>query len=216
MFAVGCRSEDTATAGNPCNNTSTLYMKNTDVLNLSKEFCGACNMFNTHPLTALQFYISQTTVFSNLAKIEEVTFYLSTKIFDLSRHGNNQRKKMEDYKRLTSIKYIKEVMKIIMNNKSAEMKDRAYKNLINEWYKAIEATLPPKTIKTSNGFTIFLTKDFSILCDIFQTTPERVLQYYINHVSITEHINSTKKNPYTYATSFFLQYPPIIKQINAS
>lgn len=190
-------------------------MKNTGVLKLPKEFCGACNMFNIHPVTALQFYISQTTVFSNLAKIEDITFYLSTRIFDLSRHGNNRRKKMEEYKRLTGIKYIKEVMKIIMDNRSAEIKEQAYKNLINKWYKAIEATLPPKT-KTPNGFTIFLTKDFCILCDIFQTTPERVLQYYINHVSITKHINSTDKNPFTYATSFFLQYPPIIKQINAS
>jgi hypothetical protein len=191
-------------------------MKNTDALNISKEFGGACNMFNIHPLAALQFYISKMTVFSNLAKIDDITFSLATTVFDLSRHGNNRRKKMDDYKRITGIKNIKEVMKLIMGNESPEKKDQKYKNLINKWYKAIEPTLPPKIIETSSEFAVTLTKDFCVLCDLFQTTPIKVLQYYINHVSITEHINSTKKTPVVYATSFFLQYPPVIKQVNAS
>ena len=56
------------------------------------------------------------------------------------------------------------------------------------------------------SFTFHLSPDFYILCDFFSLTPEEVLQYYINHISVSLFAEVSLDNPFGAATYFFIQY----------
>ena len=181
-------------------------------LELPEDFSSACKMFNIHPLEALQFYISRATVYSNLAKNDNLIDSLASTIFDQCRHSMTRKEKIDEFKRIVSIKYVKVVLKILMSKIDTAKKENNYKQAIEKWYSSIESRIPPKTIAGPDDLTVLLTKDFCILCDIYRCTPLTVLQHYVNHISIPTYINSSSKGPVECATAFFLQYPPIIRQ----
>ena len=56
------------------------------------------------------------------------------------------------------------------------------------------------------SFTVHLSPDFYILCDFFSLTPEEVLQYYVNHISVALFTEVSLDNPFGAATYFFIQY----------
>lgn len=192
-------------------------MEKVSILNLCDDFCGACDSFYVQSVVALQFYINRMTVYTHLVKTDDKTLSLANTIFNqcLQREGRKENE-MDESTRLSNVEYVRGVVKIIMSKDGRANKEKRYKVLIKQWYEVIKTALPPKTIETSGGFTVVLTSDFCILCNIFRCTPIEVLQYYINHVSMPKYIASTGKNPFVYATSFFLQYPSIVKQIDAS
>jgi hypothetical protein len=181
-------------------------------LELPEDFLLACKMFNIHPLEALQFYISKATVYSNLAKNDTPVYSLASTIFDQCLYSMTGRGKMGEFKRVVGVKYVKVVLKIIMSKIDAAKKEKTYKRAIEKWYAAIESEIPPKTISGPDDLIVLLTKDFCILCDIFRCTPLKVLQHYVNHISIPKYINSSSEGPVECATAFFLLYPPIIRQ----
>jgi hypothetical protein len=53
-------------------------------------------------------------------------------------------------------------------------------------------------------FTFQLSKDFWILCTLFQKPPQEVLQYYINHISVPLFMDVSIENPFGAATRFFI------------
>jgi len=55
-------------------------------------------------------------------------------------------------------------------------------------------------------FSIHLSPDFYILCDLFSCSPEEVLQYYVNHISLPLFADVSLDNPFGAATYFFIQY----------
>jgi hypothetical protein len=55
-------------------------------------------------------------------------------------------------------------------------------------------------------FNLYLSPDFYILCDFFSFTPEEVLQYYVDHVSLLLFDEVSLDNPYGAATFFFIKY----------
>lgn len=192
-------------------------VKRACILRLPKDFCGACKMFQIDPLEAIQFYIGQTTVYASLVRSEDKIQSLASKIFaQCLRKKGEAYEKMDEHKRIAGIKYVKEVVRIIEGKYSRDEKMIMYKNTISRWHEAIEAKLPPKIVKTSSGHSISLTKDYCILSDVSQFTPSTLLQHYVNHVSLSKYINPTKDNPFEYATTFFLQYPPVNKRIIAT
>lgn len=187
-----------------------------DILNLSEEFCGACNMYHIQPVTALQFYVSKSTIYSTLVKKDDAAFALAKIVFQESCKLNDEKITMDGFKRISGIKYVRQIVKLINSKGSRQDKQTEYGAIIDNWYKDIKSFLPSKIIETSGEFTISLTKDFCILCDLFQNTPGKVLQHYVNYVSITKYFNSTEENSFVYATALFLQYPTIIEQVNYS
>jgi hypothetical protein len=57
-------------------------------------------------------------------------------------------------------------------------------------------------------FTVHLTPDFYILCELFSFTPEEVLQYYINHISLSVFEDESAEELLLTATYFFGKYSP--------
>jgi len=57
-------------------------------------------------------------------------------------------------------------------------------------------------------FTVHLTPDFYILCELFSFTPEEVLQYYINHISLSVFEDQSAEELFLTATYFFGKYSP--------
>jgi hypothetical protein len=55
-------------------------------------------------------------------------------------------------------------------------------------------------------FTVHLSPDFYILCDFFSLTPEEVLQFYINHISLSVFADKCPEEPLSTATYFFGKY----------
>jgi len=55
-------------------------------------------------------------------------------------------------------------------------------------------------------FVITLPPDFYILCSIFSCSPQDVLQYYINHISLSLFSDLPLDNPFGAATYFFTQH----------
>jgi len=55
-------------------------------------------------------------------------------------------------------------------------------------------------------FVITLPPDFYILCNIFSCTPQEVVQYYVNHISLSLFSDVSLDNPFGAATCFFAQY----------
>ena len=58
---------------------------------------------------------------------------------------------------------------------------------------------------------ITLTKDLEILCDIFCTTPEDLLQSFIDHVSLPRYMNCEKHILMEAASSFLILHEPLIE-----
>lgn len=185
-------------------------------LHLSEDFCAACKMFQIQSVEALQFYVSKTTIYHHLTRSDDMALLLAARIFDqyLESIGGVQGM-LNEFARITSIKYIKKVLKLIASRSKFDEREKKYKNLICEWYATLESSLPSKSIKTEEC-TVLLTKDFSILCNIFTCVPVKVLQYYIDHVSFQAYLNTATEYTLECATNFFLQYPPILKQIDAN
>lgn len=194
-----------------------MIKKTSTILYLPKDFCCACKTFQLDMLDAIQFYVSQATVYSSLVRSNDKIVLLASKIFTQCLEKIGQKyEKMDEYKRIAGIKYVKEIVRIIEGKYSQDEKTILYKDTISRWHGTIEAKLPSKVIKTSAGFSVLLTKDYCVLSDVFQLTPLTLLRHYINHVSLTKYADQTNDNPFEYATSFFLQYPEVIKQIDAS
>jgi hypothetical protein len=53
-------------------------------------------------------------------------------------------------------------------------------------------------------FSLELTKDFWILCTLFEKTPVEILQFYVDHISLTMFVDIVGNNPYGLATTFFM------------
>jgi hypothetical protein len=56
------------------------------------------------------------------------------------------------------------------------------------------------------SFTVKLSPDFYILCDFFGFNPDEVVQYYLNHISLSLFVDVSLDNPFGAATYFFIQY----------
>jgi hypothetical protein len=190
-------------------------MKKNEILQIPKDFSGACEIFNIQSIAALQFCISYMTVYLYLAKTYDRTIYLSSMILDTFLSQMKKRNKMDEYKRIVGIKYVREVLRLIMEEGNPNKADQ-YNALINKWYDEIKDKLPENIVKTSDGLSLSMPNDFCILCDILRCSPVKLLQYYINHISLQSYMDATEENAFVYSTEFFLQYPPITKLINAS
>lgn len=55
-------------------------------------------------------------------------------------------------------------------------------------------------------FTVQLSPDFYILCEFFSLSPEEVLQYYVNHISLSVLQDEHPEEPLSTATYFFGKY----------
>jgi hypothetical protein len=188
-------------------------METDTALHLSQDFCEACKMFGILPKEAIQFYIAKTTVYANLCNNRDFTLFLASGIFNQYQKCNNPvYDKIDPDKRQAGIKYVTAIAKLILEKSDVLQKEKAYNHLIENWYAVIESHLPEKIIYTTNGLRIDLTEDFRLLCDMFGYTPSNVLQHYVDQISLPDYISSSESE-FTNATTFFLQYPPIIRQL---
>lgn len=55
-------------------------------------------------------------------------------------------------------------------------------------------------------YTVSIAPAFYILCNMFSCSPEEVLQYYLNHISLTQFMRRSLDTPTGAATYFFIQY----------
>jgi hypothetical protein len=182
-------------------------------LHLSQNFCEACKMFGILPKEALQFYIAKTTVYTNLCENRDFTLFLASSIFKQYQKCNKPVcDKIDPDKREAGIKYVTAIAKLILEESDVLQKEKAYNRLIENWYAAIQSHLPEKIIYLTNGLRIDLGEDFRLLCNMFGYTPSKVLQHYVDQVSLPDYISSSKTE-FSNATTFFLQHPSILRQI---
>lgn len=65
-------------------------------------------------------------------------------------------------------------------------------------------------------FTLDLSKDFWILCTLFEKPPVDVLQYYINHISVPIFMDVSLENPFGLATHFFIQHSSLTEKTDGT
>ena len=107
-------------------------------IDLPVDFMAACEMFGVEPQKALQYFLDQLSVYAHLSKDCDNPKSVATVIFNnyLERRGYNP--EPDFAKREINIQYVKKVMHLIQRKLSQKEKEIFYKNIVTEWYKALQ------------------------------------------------------------------------------
>ena len=107
-------------------------------IDVPADFITACEMFGVEPQKALQYFLDQLSVYAHLSKSYDNPKSVATAIFNsyLERRGYNPK---PDYsKRAINIQYVRKVIHLIQTKFSQEEKEIFYKNIIAQWYEALQ------------------------------------------------------------------------------
>ena len=183
-------------------------------LELFTGFAGACRLFRIQPVEALQFFVSNVTLYAHLAGNCETIGAMANTVFNHYLQKTKRKTVLEKrYKYIMELEYVQQIMRMIRSRGTYRKKFQKYTSIVENWYAEIHKRLRPETIRISKEKLLMLPADFQVLCDLLQCDCMKVIQHYINHVSLEKYFYSKEEYIYTSATSFFLQYPPVKWQV---
>ncbi len=178
------------------------------LLRLTPKFLAACEQFNIEPITAIENFTIYFTPISILARIPGNDFELASKIIN---HGFEKRPAREIDESIRKIhdKYVNRIRHLVLSDFNIDKEDQyldseemEYENLINEWFSDVEDEFVTSTIYTSDGTAIDIPKGLNILSIILPFTALELIQYYVDHVDISN--RTDEESIHTYASKFFM------------
>lgn len=176
------------------------------------EFKVACSLYKVDATEVLQIFIDHVTVYDFMSKTYQQGFTEASQslIYCIKKKGQPRI-------RSTAMKKCKELfwqnihqIEILVNIKKrgwkTSMKRSYTRCFVENIFRAMERIHAPSDILYLDEYsTLTLTKDFCVLCEIYDCYPKELLEYFMGYVSVADaHACNGIKGYSNFLFSFFL------------
>lgn len=156
-------------------------------LDFPEDFRAACLIHQLSHESLLQHFIDNMSICSSFlppveaykaCPVEVVHQYLDTlKESDTPAHTSTNR--------AHSIRFLRDIGAITQaTGIRQKAKNVACNNVIERWYKTFDRKIVLSDHLRVGEISLKLSKDFILLCEVFQVRPEEILQHFVNQISL--------------------------------
>lgn len=157
-------------------------------LEFPEDFRVACLIHHFRHEKLLQNFIDYVSICSSFCKPDRTSYRFATRvIFQYLELSGTPPLPMKDVaNRRHSVNYFRQAARLSTDPHLTQKQKSQYCNaIIKDWYEIVKPIVVPSgQLELNEDIHLTLSRDFHLLCEIFQIQPAAILQHFVNQICL--------------------------------